>query len=307
MASVVQRGLYWAPEPSTRDMTTAEFIYTVVLKPPPLRRASNALIRALIPDRVRVGSASVHLNRRDPVVSGALAFGVYERTEIAFFRSHFRRDMTLVDVGANVGLYTALALSTENFAGRVLAVEPHAESRRFLARTIEANLAERQRPRVVVSEKAASDRTGPVTLYLNLDNLSDNRLYPDPLLGAQTCVEADTLDNICREAEVDTAQFVKIDVQGAEALVLAGAASLLDRSRDCILMTEFWPYGLTRCGGEPCHYLERLRSHGFALYELLRQGRLSPIRDDNALISRAPGRHYATVIGFKGHTSCARA
>ena len=48
----------------------------------------------------------------DPVISGALTLGVYERGEIAFFRSRFRAGMTLVDVGANVGLYSALALST---------------------------------------------------------------------------------------------------------------------------------------------------------------------------------------------------
>ena len=42
-------------------MSVAEFIYTVLLKPPPLRRAANAAIRALLPERVRVGEAAVWL------------------------------------------------------------------------------------------------------------------------------------------------------------------------------------------------------------------------------------------------------
>jgi len=92
-------------------VTLAEFVYTILLKPRLLHRAANAAIRASLPEHVRVGEAIVWLNPDDPVVSGALALGVYERGEIAFFRSRFGADMTFVDVGANVGLYSAVALS----------------------------------------------------------------------------------------------------------------------------------------------------------------------------------------------------
>ena len=91
-------------------MSLAEFVYTVLLKPRPLRRAANAAIRAMLPQRVRVGGATVWLNPDDPVISGALTLGQFERGEIAFFRSRFGADMTFVDVGANVGLYSAIAL-----------------------------------------------------------------------------------------------------------------------------------------------------------------------------------------------------
>jgi len=68
-------------------MSVAEFIYTVLLKPPPLRRAANGVIRALLPQRVRLDAASVWLNPQDPVVSGALTFRVYERGEIRLYGS----------------------------------------------------------------------------------------------------------------------------------------------------------------------------------------------------------------------------
>ena len=139
-------------------MSAAEFVYTVLLKPRPLRRVANAAIRALLPRNVRVGAATVWLNPEDPVISGALAFGVYERGEIAFFRSRFRAGMTLLDVGANVGLYSALALSTPGFHGRVLALEPHAESRRYLEKTIGINAPAPGIAQIV--GLAASDRAG---------------------------------------------------------------------------------------------------------------------------------------------------
>jgi FkbM family methyltransferase len=280
-------------------MSVAEFIYTVLLKPPPLRRAANGVIRALLPPRVQLGAASVWLNPQDPVVSGALAFRVYERGEIAFFRSRFQPGMTFIDVGANVGLYSALALSTPGFRGRVLALEPHRESRVYLEKTIRSNAAAATSATIV--GLAASDRAETLTLYQNPDNKGDNRLYPDGLLHGQETVGADTLDNICREHGVASVGFIKIDVQGAEAKVVRGARGVLSASSDCILMTEFWPYGLARCGGDALEYLDLLRALGFQLYELTgNQGTLTAISAPRELVERTQGRRYANLVGLKG-------
>jgi FkbM family methyltransferase len=283
-------------------MTIAEFVYTTLLRPRLLRRAANAAIRASLPERLQVGGATVWLNPHDPVVSGALRFGVYERGEIAFFRSRFGAEMTFVDVGANVGLYSALALSTPGFRGRVLAIEPHEESRRYLQKTIEANAAQ-PAGAALICGLAASDRAETVTLYQNPENKGDNRLYPDPLLRGAETVAADTLDNICRRHGITSAQFIKIDVQGAEAKVIGGATGLLAASRDCILMTEFWPYGLARCGANGPAYLEMLQDLGLRLYELAgNRGVLAPVGSARALVERTQGRRYANLVGVKGNS-----
>jgi FkbM family methyltransferase len=280
-------------------MTLAEFVYTVLLRPRPLRRVANAAIRALLPPRVRVGTATVWLNPDDPVISGALTFGVYERGEIAFFRSHFGAGMTFIDVGANVGLYSALALSTPGFRGRVLAIEPHSESRLYLEKTVKGNAA--APGATAICALAASDRAETLTLYKNPDNKGDNRLYADPLLRGEDTVGADTLDNICRRHGIASAQFIKIDVQGAEAKVVRGATGLLAGSVDCILMTEFWPYGLSRCGADGLEYLEMLREFGFRLYELSgNHGTLTAIGSARALVERTQGRRYVNLVGLKG-------
>ena len=274
-------------------MTIAEFVYTVLLRPRPLRRAANATIRALLPRKVRVGAATVWINPEDPVISGALTLGVYERSEIAFFRSRFQADMTFVDIGANVGLYSALALSTPGYRGRVLAIEPHGESRLYLQKTIQANGGAAQ-----ICDLAASDSPGTLTLYQNPENKGDNRLYPDPLLRGEERIAADTLDNICRRYGIDSAQFIKIDVQGAEAQVMRGAKGLIAASNDCVLMTEFWPYGLARSGADGLGYLQLLQDMGFRLYELGQS--LSPVNDARALVERTQGRRYANLVGVKG-------
>lgn len=282
-------------------MRVSEFVYTVLLKPRLLRRAANAVIKCLLPKTVAVGDAVIWINPNDPVVSGALRLRVYERSEISFFRSRFLSDMTLIDVGANVGLYTGIALSTKGFTGTILALEPHRESREFLQRTIASNRVTNQQGNVIVSEVAASDQAGTATFYKNSQNKGDNRIYPDPLLDEEEIVATDRLDSICQRHGIDSVHFLKIDVQGAEAKVIRGAMSLLQRSTDCILMTEFWPYGLSRSGADPLAYLESLARLGFRLYELGNdEGRILPLDTPQALIAQTQGRNYANLIGLKG-------
>ena len=120
-------------------MALAEFIDTRLLRPAPVRRAANAILLSIVPKTVRVGPAIAHLNPRDPVVSGALALRVFERDELRFFSQRCRPGMTVLDVGANVGLYTALAMHLTGADGTVVVIEPHAESRRFLELTVQAN------------------------------------------------------------------------------------------------------------------------------------------------------------------------
>src|SRR6478752_7150999 len=91
-------------------MTLAEFVYTVICAPRPLKRAVNWLLLKIIPKRIKVGPAEVCLDPADPVISGAVTFGVYEKDELRFFQEHCVPGMVVVDIGANVGIYTALAL-----------------------------------------------------------------------------------------------------------------------------------------------------------------------------------------------------
>src|SRR5262249_25734003 len=135
-------------------------------------------------------------------------------------------------------------------------------------------------------------------------NKGDNRVYPDPLLQGEETIGADTLDRICGGHGISTAQFIKIDVQGSEASVVRGASGLLARSANCILMTEFWPYGLARCSGDGLWYLELRRDLGFQLYEVKgTSGVAAPVGSSHALLERPRGRHYANLVGLKGEAA----
>ena len=84
----------------------AEFVYCYLLRPWPLRLLKIWSIRKLFPKHVEFHGATVVLNPTDPVVSGALHLAWCGDP---FFQSACRDGMTFLDVGANLGYYTALA------------------------------------------------------------------------------------------------------------------------------------------------------------------------------------------------------
>jgi FkbM family methyltransferase len=299
-------------------MSLAEFIYTEVLKPKPLKALANAVLLRLIPDRVHIGDMVLRLDRGDPVVSGALALGVFEPSEVAFFRRYCQGAMTMVDIGANTGLYTALALHQLDAAGRIVAVEPHPATFELLRGNIAANQVRSQdiasasragSPAVVALNLAASDADAICDLRLNPENRGDNRLYRGTYQGRteswQTIpVPARPLDDVLAELDIHEVHFVKIDVQGYEERAIGGLRQTLARCDRVILLSEFWPKGLQEAGGGATSYLQLLTDLGFALYELKERprGRAVPLADCDQLVARLPGRKYTNIIAVKGYT-----
>jgi len=271
-------------------MSLTEFVYTILLKPKPLRWLANRVLCSLIPSEIQVRGAKVIPNPLDPVVCGALALGVYEKDEIAFFCERFRPGMMFVDVGANVGLYSALAI--KHGCGKAIAIEPHPETFAYLKKSVSANSTSSP---IFVENVAAGRARGTLTLHCNPENKGDNRLYPDPMLEQAYEVPVHTLDELCEHHQFPRIDFLKIDVQGGEWLVIEGAAQILARSPGCILMTEFWPDGIRKSGGDPRAYLSALTSAGFELNELVGQ-KLEPI-DPEHLIKSTVGRAYRNIVG----------
>jgi len=272
-----------------------EFVYCYLLRPWPLRQLANWTIRKLLPKSVRRGDATIVLNPRDPVVSGALYFGVYEKAETAFIQRTLRPGMTVLDVGANIGYYTALAARRVGPTGHVIALEPDPESFEYLEQTIAAN----EVGNVKAFQCAAADREAKMTLHISKDNRGDNRLYePDPKWPKVT-VSARPADELLKEAGVSQVDFIKIDVQGFEASVIAGLKNTLDQPENLILIAEFWPQGLRDAGSDPKKFLQQLRAHGLQLHELNSKGGLAELTDDDDLIARHPGRRYTNLVGRK--------
>ncbi len=273
----------------------AEFIYCYLLRPWPLRPLTNWTIRQLLPKQILVEKAVIVLNPKDPVVSGALRFGVYEKAESRWFQSVCHPGMTFLDVGANIGYYTALGSHLVGLKGKVISVEPDPESFSYLEQTISANNSNN----VLAFQVAASDKKTHLPLYISTENRGDNRLYASSEDRTEILVKAQPLDELLFEHDIDHVDLIKIDVQGYEPKVIEGLKKTISRSPQIVLITEFWPKGITDAGADAKVFLDNLRNLGLTLYELKSDGEISEIYDDYNLISRYQGRKYTNLIGRK--------
>jgi FkbM family methyltransferase len=154
----------------------------------------------------------------------------------------FRRDEVLVDVGANVGMYSVWAAKTRGV--RVYAFEPEAQNYALLNRNIVLNgLADRVKAYCL----ALSDVEGFSELHLSdlragsschsLGERVDFAHRPMQPQYSQGCLSA-RLDDLVSRGVVPEPHYVKIDVDGFEPKVIAGAADVLRGVRLKSLLVE---------------------------------------------------------------------
>jgi FkbM family methyltransferase len=164
------------------------------------------------------------------IVTGVLlAEGDWFEDEMEFWRHWLQPGMTVIDVGANVGVYTFSAAKRVGAQGRVIAVEPFSGCVRCLEETCRVN----QFDWVKVYAGAASDRND--TAYLSLNAASElNELVAEEKEGTEK-VECFTLDWVCDREHLNQVDFLKIDAEGHELSVLAGSEKVLSQFKPIIV------------------------------------------------------------------------
>lgn len=148
----------------------------------------------------------------------------------------------LLDCGANVGMYTIWAAATRRVS--VYAFEPESQNYAILNRNIVLNnLAER----VNAFCMALSDQAGLSTLHLSDLRVGGSchsvgealNFKHEPLIAAfrQRCITG-TVDELVESGQIPVPNHIKIDVDGFEPKVIAGAARTLARSEVRSLLIE---------------------------------------------------------------------
>jgi FkbM family methyltransferase len=143
--------------------------------------------------------------------------------------------MTVIDVGANVGVYTFSAAQRVGLQGKVLAVEPFSGCVRCLEETCRIN----EFSWVKVCAGAASDRVGSVRLSLSasseLNELVANDASVSMDSGAFEEVACFTLDSLREQENLQQVDILKIDAEGHELAVLIGSQRILSEFKPVIL------------------------------------------------------------------------
>lgn len=183
------------------------------------------------------------------------AFREYYEPELAYLEKALSPGMVFIDVGANFGVYTLVASKLVGEAGKVIAFEPTAQSSAILWQNIALNHC----ANVCAFQVALTQRRGKAWLYHGWDPVG-NSLGMDPVSGhGGEEVQTEVLDHMLRENGIDRVDAVKIDVEGAEELVLRGAIRTLT-THSPIVIFEYNPGCAARLGLSPYGARDLLKS-----------------------------------------------
>jgi FkbM family methyltransferase len=232
------------------------------LRPYPFR-GKLRLLDPLVPRAGRrwasVFEARMELDLTDPIQRN-IFLGAYEPRETALVRKWLRPGMTFVDVGANVGYFTALAASLVGPTGRVFAIEPQPRVHRQLERMIVENSLKQVRSLCA----GLSDIRGEIPLYLPVDPGAGQNATMVAHSGAlRVTVPVTTLDTCMEEWGIEQVDLLKIDVEGHEPQVFRGASSALRRRRIRATLCEFNEPWLRQAGRSASELYQMLRAEGF--------------------------------------------
>jgi FkbM family methyltransferase len=157
----------------------------------------------------------------------------WENETAPIILDYVKRSRCFLDVGANCGIYTVMGCSA-NTAVHVVAVEPVPRVFAALARNVSQNGLD---GRVTILNVALGDSEGRVPFHEAEDSTMGS-LAVEGYLGQKGKVievRCRTLDSIVEELKI-APDFIKIDVEGFEHLVLRGASQVLGKFRPPIVL-----------------------------------------------------------------------
>jgi FkbM family methyltransferase len=176
-----------------------------------------------------------------------------------------------LDIGAHAGYFSLMASVRVGDTGRVYAIEPNPWTYAALDRHLEINGVANVRS----MRCGLADRPGSLTLHAPPSTIDYNATVLPRADWTRVDVPARTLDDCVREWGVERIDLMKIDVEGAEPLVLAGGAATLGRGVVRHAMIEVNGPRLTEGGSGPRALAQTLAGFGF-LPASLQGGRAVP-------------------------------
>ena len=217
--------------------------------------------------------------------------GLMGKEEAGLLEKLVKPGMQILDVGANIGLYTLLLSRLTGGTGKVFAFEPEPNLFSILCENCAANRASNVTP----FQCAAGEANGRATFQRATFNSGDNRLGASTAGAESIEVEVARLDEVVPVRIVD---FVKLDVQGHELAALAGMEQLLASSPDVCVLFEFWPAGLRVAGTSPESLFQFFRDRDFLIHEL-EGGQPRVLDGPAALLEKLGTKRYTNLLAAR--------
>lgn len=200
------------PSPRGKGFLARHFIYPIL--------PSEGTFITVLYNRLKI-----QLRYSETLGRAVLLYGGFETAEIEFLRNKISNGDTVLDVGANIGIFSIAFADAVGPEGKVLALEPHPQNLKRLKNNLELNHFQN----VQIFPVAAGQLNDEVELHL-----ADDLAYASTIAVIRQrgndqvmTISMRKLDEIWQQVGSPPVTILKIDVEGGELEVLKGAEKLL--------------------------------------------------------------------------------
>jgi len=176
----------------------------------------------------------ISLKYRETIGWSSLLYGTFELAELEFVGKYLRPNSKVIDIGANVGLFTVLMSVGLRNSGSVWAFEPVPLNIERLKKNLNLNDVKNTR----IFPYALGEKNGQNILHLANDSAYNSFVNVESRLsdGKDIVVEIKELDDLWDNSYRPQISFIKIDVEGFELEVLKGATRLIKQCLPTMLI-----------------------------------------------------------------------
>ena len=217
-------------------------------------------------------------------------FRILESHELDILKKIISKKMIVIDIGANIGLYTSILSKLVGDKGKVFAFEPDPNNFRLLKKCITKN----NLCNVTLERKAISNNSHQGYLYQSGYNSGDNRIYKSNNNFRKIIIDTITLDSYFKE--IPKVNFIKMDIQGSEYLAFQGMQKIIFKNKNITIFSEFCPTMLKRCGSIPKVFLKNLILNNLNIYIIPSNNKKIIKINDNNINSICKIKGYVNLL-----------
>jgi len=231
----------------------------------------------------------------------------YEAKNSNYLKRYVPQGSSVVDVGANAGFFTKKFANWVSEGGKVLAFEPDESNVRQLKVYVKKLIE-----KVIIVDGAAGNRNGTVEFQLDRYHPAGHRIN---IASSSTSkhnetdkrniikVKSYTIDEVLNRNQNLFSQIslIKIDVQGAEKMVLEGAEETINKFHPS-LFVEIDEEALNEYGTNTSEIIEMLKSRNYTPFYIDKKNKLQEI-DIKVLSKILDKREYIDLLFLQNITS----
>ncbi len=190
----------------------------------------------------------------------------FEIEELRYLNEILPNDSMILDIGANIGLFS-LVLASKSKNIKVHAFEPIQLNADLITVSKQINHLQN----LTVNQTCVGATDGFVEFSVSTDSAYSSMIDSGRKQEAEKIIcPVCRLDTYVQEANIEKIDFIKIDVEGAEKLVLTGAHALLTHQvlRPHLLMLELYDLNLKQYATSVNDIVQFMYSYKYEAYYL---------------------------------------